>query len=245
VTASLAGKWYEGMRAPEHPRQLPLDLGHVTGLSRDDLAVSASNSDAVTLLERWPDWPSPVVVLAGPPGSGKSHLAAIWRGRSAALSLNAEQLGAVDSREAAALEVLVEDADAGRLDETGLFHLINRVRGGGGHLLLTARRFPNAWDVTLPDLASRLKAATLVEIREPDDQLLSAVIMKLFADRQVDVEPSVVQFLERRIERSLSAAIRVVAWLDQAALERKSRITRALAAEALAVLEQGGREDDT
>ena len=232
------------MRAPERPRQLPLDLGHVAGLSRDDLVVSAANSEAVTLVERWPDWPSPVVVLAGPPGSGKSHLAAIWRDRCAALSLIAEKLGAVDAREAAALQVLVEDADAGSLDQTGLFHLINRVRAGGGHLLLTARRFPNAWGVTLPDLASRLKAATVVEIREPDDQLLSAVITKLFTDRQVDVEPSLVQFLERRIERSLSAAIRVVAWLDQTALERKSRITRALAAEALAVLQPAEPEND-
>ncbi len=229
------------MPMPDRPRQLPLDLGHVAGLSRDDLVVSAANRDALVLVERWPDWPSPVVVLAGPPGSGKSHLAAIWRERAAAAPLSAEAVAEAGTREAR-LEFLVEDADTPRLDQTGLFHLINRVRAGGGHLLLTAPRFPSAWSVTLPDLASRLKAATVVEIHEPDDQLLAGVITKLFADRQVEVEPSVVQFLERRIERSLSAAIRIVGRLDAIALERKSRITRALAAEALAEMEHGRAE---
>jgi chromosomal replication initiation ATPase DnaA len=230
--------------ASDRPRQLPLDLGHVTGLSRDDLVVSASNRDAVALVERWPDWPSPVVVLAGPPGSGKSHLAAIWRERSSAAFLAADRVGAAHAHVPSAIEIVVEDADTHRLDQIGLFHLINRVRAGSGHLLLTARRFPSAWDVKLPDLASRLKAATTVEIHEPDDELLAGVIMKLFADRQVDVDPSVVQFLERRIERSLSAAIRIVGRLDQMALERKSRITRALAAEAIAVIERARQESE-
>ena len=125
------------------------------------------------------------------------------------------------------------------LDETGLFHLINAVRAAGTHLLLTARRFPSAWGVRLPDLASRLKAAATVEILEPDDHLLAGVITKLFADRQVEVEPHVVQFLVRRIERSLSTAIGVVDRLDRAALEQKTRITRALAAEMVNAMDQG------
>lgn len=131
----------------------------------------------------------------------------------------------------------MEDADRTGLDQTGLFHLINRIRANGGHLLLTARTFPAAWGVTLPDLGSRLKAATTVEIHEPDDALLAGVITKLFADRQVEVEPSVVQYVVRRIERSLSAAITVVELLDRLALERKSRITRIVAAEAIAATE--------
>ncbi|MFI0843665.1 DnaA regulatory inactivator HdaA [Mesorhizobium sp. IMUNJ 23232] len=225
------------MRKPEHPRQLPLDLGHAPGVSRDDLVVSAANRDAVALIERWPDWPSPVVILAGPPGSGKSHLASIWREHAQAAGLVAADI-AVAGAGASGLEILVEDADSPQLDQTGLFHLINAVRGGGGHLLLTARRFPSAWGVTLPDLASRLKAATTVEIHEPDDLLLAGVITKLFADRQVEVEANVVQFLVRRIERSLSAAIDIVGRLDRTALERKSRITRAMAAELTAEIEQ-------
>ena len=221
------------------PRQLPLDLSHQVGRSRDDLVVSAANADAAALVDRWPDWPSPVVVLAGPPGAGKTHLAEIWRAQVGAESFPAGRLGA-DAVAAASLRpVLVEDADTGRLDENGLFHLINAVRAAGTGLLLTARRFPAAWGVKLPDLASRLKAAATVEIHEPDDLLLAGVITKLFADRQVEVEPHVVQFLVRRIERSLATAIRVVERLDRAALEQKSRITRTLAAQTLSALDEG------
>ena len=135
--------------------------------------------------------------------------------------------------------MLIDDVDAAAIDETGLFHLINAVRQAGTSLLMTSRRFPAAWGVALPDLVSRLKAAATVEIHEPDDTLLAAVTTKLFADRQVEVEPHVVQFLVRRIERSLSSAIDVVARLDRAALEKKTRITRALAAQVVEAMEAG------
>lgn len=223
------------------PRQLPLDLGHTAGTSRDDLVVSESNRDAAAFIERWPDWTSPVVVLAGPTGSGKSHLAAVWRQVSGAALLEA---GAVGEPPAGARAMLIEDADRPGLDQTGLFHLINAVRAVGGHLLLTARRFPSAWPLTLPDLRSRLNAATVVEIHEPDDRLLAGAIVKLFADRQVQVDASVVQFLVRRIERSLSSAIAVVDALDRAALERKVRISRNLAVEILDAAGHASPADD-
>ena len=232
---------------PDAPRQIPLDLGHVPGHSRDELVVSDANRPAVALVDSWPDWPASAVVLAGPAGSGKSHLAAIWAEQADAIAIDTS-----DSRSwARSLErclerrgpALVDDADL-RLDEQALFHLMNAVRASGAHLLLTSRRFPSAWGVRLPDLASRLKAAATVEIAEPDDHLLAAVITKLFSDRQVDVEPHVVQFLVRRIERSLSTAIDVVDRLDRAALEQKTRITRTLAAQTLSALDHGQGEFD-
>ncbi|MBN9236183.1 MULTISPECIES: DnaA regulatory inactivator HdaA [Phyllobacteriaceae] len=225
----------------ERPRQIPLDLGHGTAYSRDDLVVSSSNAEAAALVDRWPDWPAPVVVLAGPAGSGKTHLAAIWREMADARVVEAGQVEAAaatfDGR-----PVLVDDIDTGTLDQEGLFHLINAVRGGGSQLLLTARRFPAAWGATLPDLVSRLKAAATVEIHEPDDVLLAGVITKLFADRQVEVEPHVVQYLVRRIERSLATAMRVVERLDRLALEEKARITRSMAADAVNALDEGQGE---
>ncbi|MCG7503839.1 DnaA regulatory inactivator HdaA [Mesorhizobium retamae] len=225
----------------ERPRQLPLDLGHGTAYSRDDLVVSASNSQAAALVDRWPDWPAPVVVLAGPAGSGKTHLAEIWRQAANAVVVDAgkiaQSVAAFDGR-----PVLIDDIDGEAFDQQGLFHLINSVRGAGSHLLLTARRFPSAWGATLPDLVSRLKAAATVEIHEPDDVLLASVITKLFADRQVEVEPHVVQYLVRRIERSLAAAMRVVERLDRMALEQKARITRAMAADAVSAMDEGQGE---
>jgi chromosomal replication initiation ATPase DnaA len=231
------------MQQSEKPRQLPLDLGHGTGYSRDDLVVSRANEQAVALVDGWPEWPSPVVVLAGPTGSGKTHLASIWRERADAVQMNGRSLGG-GAPDFGRRPILIDDVDAGSIDEQALFHLINAVRGAGSHLLLTARRFPSAWDVKLPDLSSRLKAAATVEIHEPDDLLLAGVITKLFADRQVEVEPHVVQYLARRIERSLATAMRVVEKLDRMALEQKTRITRGLAAEAVSSMDEGQGEFD-
>jgi chromosomal replication initiation ATPase DnaA len=226
------------MQAVQKPRQLPLDLGHGIACSRDDLVVSRANAQAVALIDRWPDWPAPVAVLAGPAGAGKTHMAAVWCEASGAVAVSraaiGEALASLDGRCA-----LIDDIDAAPIDEEGLFHLINAVRAAGSQLLLTARRFPSAWGVRLPDLASRLKAAPTVEIHEPDDVLLAGVMTKLFADRQVEVEPHVVHYLVRRIERSLATAMRVVDRLDRIALEQQSRITRSLAAEAVSAMDEG------
>ncbi|WP_157015242.1 DnaA regulatory inactivator HdaA [Mesorhizobium xinjiangense] len=226
------------------PRQLPLELGHPTGLSREHLIVSQANAAAAGLVDRWPEWTAPVVVLAGPVGSGKSHLAAIWAEKAQAAVAAPEAIDAAAIEAAREHPVLIDGIEPGHLDETGLFHLINQVRTAGTSLLLTSRHFPLAWRAGLPDLISRLRAATLVEIGEPDDLLLAGVITKLFADRQIQIEPHVVHYLIARIERSLSTASRVVEKLDRAALEHKARITRALAAEIVSALDAGQSELD-
>lgn len=217
------------MAEPVRPRQLPLELGHAPGRSRDDLVVTPANADAVALIDRWPQWPGAAAVLFGPAGSGKTHLGEVWSARSGARLLDRRSL----SRAMAHGPALVDDADGGELDEAGLFHLINAAREDGTHVLLLARRPPSAWPVTLPDLASRLRAATQAEVLEPDDLLLAGVITKLFSDRQVEIDPQLAQFLVRRIERSLAAAMAVVERLDRAALEQKARMTRSFAATIL------------
>jgi chromosomal replication initiation ATPase DnaA len=220
-------------------RQLPLDLATPAGLAREDLIVGPSNQAAVALIDRWPDWSAPVMVLAGPAGSGKSHMGTVWRESSGAIMLEAGRLGPEALEAASNGPVFIDDADEGALDEQGLFHLINTVRGADTHLLMTARRFPVSWRVELSDLASRLKAAAVVEIGEPDDALLAAIIAKLFADRQVEVEPHVIEYIVRRMERSLATANAVVDRLDRLALERKSRISRALAGEVINLMDAG------
>lgn len=226
------------MEERDRPRQLPLDLAHGEGRTRDDLVVTPANEQALGLVERWPEWVSPVALLAGPQGSGKSHLAEIWLGESGALRVEPGNIGAEIVELARERPILVDDADRPELDQRGLFHLINAVKQSHSHLLLTARRFPSSWGVEIPDLLSRLRAAQIVEIAEPDDMLLTGVLMKLFADRQVVVDPHVIQYITRRMERSLSSARHLVDLLDRTALERKSRITRPLASEVLGELEQ-------
>lgn len=223
------------MRKDFRPRQLPLDLAHGEGFSRDDLVVTPANERAVALVESWPDWPAPVVVLAGPAGSGKTHLSEIWCDCSGATAIEVRSIGGDALAAAEESPILIDGADALPRDETGLFHLINTVRAARTNLLMTARSMPTAWGIELPDLFSRLKAATIVEIEAPDDMLLAGVITKLFADRQIAIDPHVVRFLIRRIERSLAAARDIVEKLDRAALERKTRITRALAAEVIGI----------
>ena len=227
----------------ETPKQIPLDLAHRPGHSREELVVSEANRQAVALIDAWPNWPAPVVVLAGPAGSGKSHLAAIWADMANAVFFDSGSIETELAESEVDHPVVIDDVDAG-LDEQGLFHLINAARASGSYVLLTSRSFPSAWRVKLPDLVSRLQAAATVEILEPDDHLLAAVITKLFADRQVEVEPHVVQFLVRRIERSLSTAIDIVDRLDRAALEQKARITRSLAAQTVSALDRGQAELD-
>ena len=132
------------------PRQLPLDLARDAARSRDDLVVSASNAAAVEMIDRWPDWPAPVVLLAGPAGSGKSHLAAIWAEMSGAVPVDPSAVGEAAIDAAGRGPVLIDDADSGAIDENGLFHLLNALRESGFGLLVTARRFPAAWGVALP-----------------------------------------------------------------------------------------------
>ncbi|MAZ82590.1 MAG: hypothetical protein CME90_03150 [Hoeflea sp.] len=219
--------------------QIPLNFGHQPAAGREDLIESDRLSAVISLIDRWPDWPSPIVIVAGPTGSGKSHLASVWAEQSGAVPVLVDRPDAVTLELAAAGPVLVEDVDRIGFDDTALFHLINAVRQNGTTLMMTSRLWPAAWNVKLPDLASRLKAATTVEIGEPDDELLAQVLVKLFADRQIVPDERVVSYLVSRMERSLDAARRIVARLDDLALSRQSKISRQLASEVLAEFEAG------
>jgi chromosomal replication initiation ATPase DnaA len=213
-------------------------------MTRADFVTGDANRTAIALIDRWPDWPAPVVYLAGPAGSGKSHLVEIWRAESRAGIATAEAVGEGDLEGLVGAEGLaVEDLHAG-FDEAALFHLINLARERTAPLLLTSRVPPQALAVALPDLVSRLRAAHLVVLGAPDDDLLRRVLVKLFADRQLAVDPSVVDTIVVRMERSLAAANRIVEALDLAALAEGRGITRRLAAEVVGRLPNGAGEPD-
>lgn len=215
-------------------RQLTLDLSHAESFAREDFFPAPSNAAALKLIERWPDWPAPVLALLGPAGAGKSHLAAIWAREAGARFLSGRALKQADLPAALATGALVvEDLAAGSFDERALFHLINLAREEEAVLLLTATAAPATWDVAIPDLGSRLRAIPTVALEPPDDGLLRAVLVKLFADRQLHVDEAVISFVMARNGRSLADAKEAVARLDGEALRLRRPVTRALAAEVL------------
>jgi len=215
--------------------QIPLALPHRTAYGRDSFIVSASNRDAVAFIDQWPHWPSPFVVLSGPAGSGKTHLAHVWRGRSrAALVVAARLREAADALAEGGHCLVVDDVLADRPPEHALFHAINAVREGGGSLLMAARLPASRWTVALPDLASRLRLATPVAIAMPDEALMRQVLVKLFADRQLLVDRIVIDYMLVRMPRSFEAARSLVARLDRQALAEGRPITRQLAGRVMA-----------
>ncbi len=221
-----------GASTVARPRQLAFALGHAESLAREDFLPGPSNQTALGLMDGWPDWPAPMVLLIGPEGSGKSHLAALWAERSGARLVAGRSLdlrGLPASLATGALAV--EDLADGRFDEKAMFHLINLVREQDASVLITARSSPLGWNVALPDLASRLRAMPQVHLASPDDALLRALIVKLFADRQIEVDEGTVGYLASRIERSFSGARAAVERLDREALQRKRPVTRSLAGE--------------
>lgn len=228
----------------DRPRQLALDLPVAPRFGSEDFLVSPSNEGAYARIEAWPDWPDRVLVLTGPPGSGKSHLAAIFAERSGALTVPVAAVTAAAVPDLAQADALViEDADrAEGRDEAALFHLLNLARERALSVVVTASRPVDAWGLSVADLRSRLRLAPGIGVAPPDEALLKVVLVKLFLDRQLVVDTSVVDALALRLDRSLARARDVVALLDREGLSRRRRITRPLALATLAELE--GDQDE-
>ncbi|MFL5027956.1 MAG: hypothetical protein ACJ8DB_15355 [Microvirga sp.] len=223
----------------ETPKQLAFDLPLDPRFGAEDFLVSPSNEQAYGLIESWPDWPDTILLLVGPRGSGKSHLASIWATNARAWTIDAsgitqDKVPHLVSNGALA----VEDMDRGERDEAALFHLLNLARERKASLLITCETPPDRWSLRTPDLLSRLRLAPSVSLEAPDDALLKAVLVKLFVDRQLVVDTSVVDYIALRIERSLAKASELVALLDREALSRGRRVSRAIAAEILGAAQE-------
>jgi chromosomal replication initiation ATPase DnaA len=211
--------------------QLPLDLGHRASFGGDDFLVAPCNEAAVAWLDRWPDWPGPGLALWGPAGCGKSHLAHVFQVRSGARLIQPGELsqGAPASLAEGNGELALEGAPP--VDERALLHLYNLLAERRGHLLVLSREAPARWGLRLADLASRLAAMPAIRIDPPDEVLIEGLLVKLFADRQLAVQPEVVAYLVRRMERSFDAVRRTVARLDRESLARHRPVSLPLARE--------------
>jgi chromosomal replication initiation ATPase DnaA len=215
--------------------QLPLDLPHRPGLGEEDFFEAPSNEKALAMVRLWPDWPQKTLLLSGPQGAGKSHLAAIWARRAGARFFRARdltlELAPSLANEAA---LVLENADEAPQRETEMFHLLNLAFERGCFVLIVARQRPDLWGLSTPDLLSRLRRAPQVAIESPDERFLRAILVKLFHDRQIRVDESLIDYLSLRLERSFEAAQNIVAALDHEGLARGRAITRPLAARLLA-----------
>jgi chromosomal replication initiation ATPase DnaA len=204
-----------------------------TARGRADFLVSACNEAALGWIERWPDWPTAALVLHGPAGSGKTHLAHLWCARAGGVLLRGADLpGWAPDQLAHRPAVAIDQADCA--PEADLLHLYNCCVEDSVSLLVVAPEAPAVWPIALPDLASRLRAAATVAISPPDDALLAAILVKHFADRQVHVYPAVIAFLVPRMERTFAAAAALAAQLDALALSVKRPISLGLARQVLA-----------
>ena len=190
--------------------QLVFDLPHVPSWDEAGFFITSRNERALGLITQWPDWQSPAAIVFGPPQSGKTYLAKIWQNRSKAEFVEAPALaGHVWSEPFTPL--IVENIDTACFDETALFHHLNLAREFGSSILLTAQTAPGGWSVTLPDLRSRIRSYPAMEIQQPDEEHLAALLAKHFRDRQIEVAPDVIPFLIKRMERTMAAARQVTA----------------------------------
>ncbi|KIC21632.1 HdaA/DnaA family protein [Leisingera sp. ANG-Vp] len=228
-------------------QQLSFKLPAKPALGREDFFVTASNAMAVSLLESGFAWPSGKLVLTGPKGAGKTHLVHVWADQSGGRIVNATELTEAAVPELARTPVAVEDvpviaADTAR--QKALFHLHNLVLANGHALIMTGQQPPNLWRLSLPDLQSRVQAATHAELQAPDDQLLAVVLAKLFNDRQITPKPDVIPYLVAHMDRSFATAARVVRRLDHLSLAEKRNLTRPLAVRGLTEIREAGPEND-
>ena len=231
----------KAMWMASNPEQIPLNLSCRSASGREDFLIGASNRSAVEWIDRWPDWPAPLLIISGPAGSGKSHLAAVWREQANAFDIKAKELFEYSAKELSEKgEALCIDgidlAIGSREAETTLFHLYNIFKEEKRSFLVTTRLNITAADFQIPDLASRFRAAPVATIQSPDDMLLGSVLIKLFSDRQLKVGNDVIKYILPRMERSFAEAGLLVSKMDELALSQKRAVSIPLARDALACL---------
>ena len=215
--------------------QIPFAFEERRSFAREDFMPGVTNEAGLAFVDSWPQWPQRVCALWGATGSGKTHLAQIWRTQAEATELQALTREVVAALPAGGA-FLLDDAD--KVDGGGaLFHLINLVNQTSGWLLMTGRDAPQRWATKVPDLHSRLTAVPGASLEAPDEALLARVLLKLFADRQLKLPEALIGYLAPRLRRSFAEAERIVVLIDTLALQQKRNISVEIGAQALRQLE--------
>ena len=224
--------------------QLPLEFIPEPYMGKEDFMIAACNFEAFKLVDSWPDWPFFAICIYGPQGCGKTHLATIFAHTVSTLTHWPYKIPCIKAKDVCfeSLEyfnlcqcLIVEDLDE-QIDNEALFHLYNHYRNEGGYILFTSQQAPARMHFSLPDLQSRMNIVPSVEINEPDDEMLSALFIKLFTDRQITVAPEVINYMLHNTQRSFAYACKLVAEIDNISLAKKRAVTIAIVKEAINVL---------
>ena len=227
--------------------QLPFNFAHQPFLSKEDFIVSPCNVEAFKMIEMWPDWPAFGLCIYGPEHCGKTHLANIFAQN---VSIKTNFPYPIPYLDASGIKMdmapklfefnkcLIVENLSENINEEALFHLFNWYRNEGGFILFSSHTPPARLNIKLPDLLSRLKMLPAIAIDEPDDELLSALIIKLFSDRQILVSPEVVNYILMNMHRSFDYAHKLVDEIDTISLSYKRAVSIPIVKEAMQALGQ-------
>ena len=223
--------------AIKDPEQLLLGLPMSEALAEEDFLPSKSSEEAVKWIGRWPDWNGGhCLILYGSQGCGKTHLSHVWQKMTSAQIIKLDDLQSFDFANSENFLIIIEDVLKGlenNDNQEKLLHIYNWVLEQGGYLLLTSTAHPKKWKIDLADLSSRMLATNAVKIKDPDDELLKAIIVKQFADRQVSISEKVLNYIMKNTERSFAAVRKLVSKIDEISMTEKKKITTAIVKKAL------------
>lgn len=214
-------------------------------LGREDFMVSNCNFEAFQTIDSWPEWPFFAICLYGPKGCGKTHLSRIFSDKVSVMSHYPYKIPCIKA-DKVTLEtpfelfkqnrcLIIEDLSQ-NINQEAMFHLYNLYRNEGGNILFTAEQAPARIGFSLADLQSRLNIVPSIAIGEPDDEMLSALVLKLFNDRQLLVSPEIITYMVQNMQRSFEYCNKLVAEIDNISLARKRAVSIPLIKEAIQTL---------
>ena len=204
--------------------QLLLELDYKTNFNEHDFYLSKSNSNAFNLINRWPDWDKKILNISGEKFSGKSHLANIFRLKSKAFLVKGNKIDNSIFKSLKLYEsIIIDDFEECNKEEI-LYSIFNLIDQDSKYLLINSLKPINKIKFKLPDLASRSKNCLYAEIENPDDELLFAIILKNFSDRQIKIEKKIIDFIISRIDRSYRKIDEFIYKIDELSLKKKKPI---------------------
>ena len=204
--------------------QLLLDFNYKTNFNEHDFYLSKSNSNAFNLINRWPEWDKKILNISGEKFSGKSHLANIFRVKSKALLIKGNNIDNSIFKSLKLHESIIIDDFEECTEEKILYSIFNLIDQDSKYLLINSLNPINEVKFKLPDLASRSKNCLYAEIENPDDELLFAIILKNFSDRQIKIEKKIINFIISRIDRSYRKIDEFIYKIDELSLKKKKPI---------------------